>query len=68
MVTQVNAIQPSVIGYLPVIIASTVYVLLKLSIALADLLNQHDIVVVFSQAIYTLARAVVFEHKAELPV
>ena len=52
-------VRPSVIGYLPVITTSptqlsTVYFLLKRSLALADNLKQAYVVVVLDQAIYAL--------------
>ena len=62
--------QPSVIGYLPVIPASptelsTVYLLLKCSLAVADALNQHGVVMVLDQAIYALAQDIVAKHQRE---
>ena len=61
--------RPSVVGYLPVIPASpnelsTVYLLLNRSLAVADELGQHVVIVVY-QAIYAKAQEIVCKHRDE---
>ncbi len=56
-VAENNVPRQSTVGYCPVIDASptelsTVYTVLKRSVNMADQLDQHDVVVVFNQAIY----------------
>ena len=63
-------IRPSSIGYLPVIPSSptelsTVYTLLTRSLATADQLNQHDVVIVLDQAIYAKALDIVWKHPVQ---
>ena len=60
--------RPSVVGYLPVIPASptelsTVYLLLNRSLAVADELSQHDVVIIVDQAIYAKAQEIVCKHR-----
>ena len=62
-------VHPSVVGYLPVIPhspkeLSTVYVLLKQSLAIADELQQHDVLIVLDQAIYAKAQEIICERRA----
>ena len=59
--------QHSTVGYLPVIPASptelsTVYVMLRKSISVADTLQQEDVVVTLDQAIYAKAQDIVSKH------
>lgn len=56
------------INYCPVIEASptelpTVYTLLQRSLRMADQLNQHDVIIVFDQAIYAKALEVMWQNK-----
>ena len=65
-----NMVRPCVVGYLPVIPASptelsTVYVLLKRSLATADELEQHDVVITLDQAIYAKAQEIICKHPDE---
>ena len=65
-----DVIRPSVAGYLPNIPSSptqlwTVYLLLKRSVAPADQLIPHDVVIMLDQAIYALAQDVVYKCRQE---
>ena len=60
----------SVVGYYPMIDASptelsTVYTLLKHSIAMADEIRQEDVVIVMDQAIYAKAQEIIWSHPTE---
>ena len=60
-------IRPSVVGYLPVPASSptelsTVFMLLQRSIAVADQLQQSDVVVVLDQAVYAKAAEIIWKH------
>lgn len=60
----------SQVGYCPVIDASptefsTVYNILKRSQEMADQLDQHDVVIVFDQAIYAKALEIQWQHQEE---
>ena len=60
----------SVVRYCPMIDASptelsTVYTLLKHSIAMADEIRQEDVVIVMDQAIYAKAQEIIWSHPTE---
>ena len=62
--------QSSVVGYCPVIDASptamsTVYTLLKRSLSMADIIGQHDVVIVLDQAIYCKAQEILWSREKE---
>lgn len=68
--TQDTNVKCSVIGYSQVIDASptelaTVYTVLKRSLAMGDQLGQHDIIVVFDQAIYAKALDIIWKRPEE---
>ena len=70
LVSSEHEIRLSNVGYLPVIPASpteisTVYLLLKRSVATAERLGQAHIVVVLDQAIYAKALEVMWKNPAE---
>ena len=63
-------IQPSSVGYLPVIPTSptelsTVYTMLHRSMSTADRFGQHDVVIVLDQAIYAKALEIIWKHQAD---
>ena len=61
---------PSVVGYCQVIDSSptelsTVYTVLKRSVAMADQLQQEDVIIVFDQAIYAKGLEILWKHTNE---
>lgn len=63
-----EVVRPSVVGYLPVIPSSptelsTVYMMLKRSLAVADELQQDDVIIVLDQAIYAKAQEIISKHQ-----